>query len=78
MNSEWQRYEYIQKLLNKIKDLEEKNVRLNNDIGVTMVEMIRDVEIDGQPLDPHTHREYTALPWQKEVMTNIFKIHFLT
>ena len=63
MNSEWQRYdsqreEYIQKLLNKIKDLEEKNVRLNNDIGVTMVEMARDVEIDGQPLDPQTHREY--------------------
>ena len=63
MNSEWQRYdsqreEYIQKLLNKIKDLEEKNVRLNNDIGVTMAEMVRDVEIDRQPLDPQTHREY--------------------
>ena len=23
-------------------------------------------------------RKYSALPWQKEVMTNIFKIHFLT
>ena len=50
MSSEWQRYdsqkeEYIQKLLNRIKDLEEKNTRLNNDI-------------DGQPLDPQTHREY--------------------
>ena len=46
MNSEWQRYdsqreEYIQKLLNRIKDLEEKNVRLNNDIGLTMAEMVK-------------------------------------
>ena len=46
INSEWQRYdsqreEYIQKLLNRIKDLDEKNFRLNNDIGLTMAEMVK-------------------------------------
>ena len=46
INSEWQRYdsqreEYIQKLLNRMKDLDEKNFRLNNDIGLVMAEMVK-------------------------------------